>query len=229
MAGGWWLAGGWRLVSWQSPWILVRDRLWTRVIRAKEKCNDRSLFMHLKCLRGEWVLERRVEIGGWLFGRGGCASLRLTSCEPSGHCWPATHALDLLEVSCRAQAFNIGLQRWLALRLELLGACTLLCVALLCVSTAHLGATPGDGAGGGLRFAAGMSGESAENGGSVSISSGSGAVSSGRMTISSSEAGASGNVDMFTGDSLVGQSGAIKLHSDLFEFLSLYIFIFYDF
>ena len=44
------------------------------------------------------------------------------------------HALDLLEVSSRAQSFNIGLQRWLALRLELLGALTLFAVAATCVA-----------------------------------------------------------------------------------------------
>lgn len=44
------------------------------------------------------------------------------------------HTLGLLELSARAQVLNIGLQRWLALQLELLGAATLLCVAVLCVA-----------------------------------------------------------------------------------------------
>ena len=52
------------------------------------------------------------------------------------------HALALLEVSTRAQVLNIGLQRWLALQLEYLGALMLLCVAMLtvaCRSSSALG------------------------------------------------------------------------------------------
>ena len=45
----------------------------------------------------------------------------------------ADEAVALLEASARAQTFNIALQRWLALRLEALGAAILLCVSLLCV------------------------------------------------------------------------------------------------
>lgn len=43
------------------------------------------------------------------------------------------HALVLLEASTQAQYFNIALQRWLAMQLELLGGATLLCVSLLSV------------------------------------------------------------------------------------------------
>ena len=42
-------------------------------------------------------------------------------------------ALALLEASTQAQYFNVALQRWLALQLELLGGAMLLCVSLLCV------------------------------------------------------------------------------------------------
>ena len=44
-----------------------------------------------------------------------------------------SHCLALLEASTRAQVLSIGLQRWLALQLELLGAGLLLCVALFTV------------------------------------------------------------------------------------------------
>ena len=40
-------------------------------------------------------------------------------------------------MSCRAQSFNVALQRWLALQLELLGAAMLTCVAALAVYTRH--------------------------------------------------------------------------------------------
>ena len=45
--------------------------------------------------------------------------------------WAIAHAVALVEASTRAQFFNVGLQRWLALQLECLGALLLLCVALL--------------------------------------------------------------------------------------------------
>jgi hypothetical protein len=51
------------------------------------------------------------------------------------------HAIALIEGSTRAQFFSIGLQRWLALQLEIIGALMLLCVALTTVaSRSHAGA-----------------------------------------------------------------------------------------
>lgn len=44
-----------------------------------------------------------------------------------------SYALVLLEASTQAQYFNVALQRWLSLKLEMLGAVMLLCVALLSV------------------------------------------------------------------------------------------------
>ncbi|CAE6910253.1 Abcc1 [Symbiodinium natans] len=51
------------------------------------------------------------------------------------------HALCVLEASARAQILNMGLQRWFALQLELIGGAMLLCVAVTIVlqTDAHLG------------------------------------------------------------------------------------------
>eukprot|EP00439_Symbiodinium_sp_Y106_P075140 s917_g14.t2 len=52
-----------------------------------------------------------------------------------------THALWVLEASARAQILNMGLQRWFALQLELIGGAMLLCVSVMIVlqTDAHLG------------------------------------------------------------------------------------------
>ena len=52
-----------------------------------------------------------------------------------------SHALWVLEASARAQILNMGLQRWFALQLELIGGAMLLCVSVMIVlqTDAHLG------------------------------------------------------------------------------------------
>mgnify|MGYP001262939527 CR=1 FL=1 len=60
-------------------------------------------------------------------------SKKSRACEAGDGPPPWSFWSPLLEASARAQTFNIALQRWLALRLEALGAAILLCVSLLCV------------------------------------------------------------------------------------------------